>query len=82
MGATSLGIMTFSVTTLSIKGLFVTFRTFSITALSLKTLGHYAECHVLFIVMLNVVMISVIMIRVVILVHIMPGEMVPLLRTH
>ena len=40
-GATRLNLMTFSITTLSIKGLF---GTFSITTLSKTTLCHYAEC--------------------------------------
>ncbi len=48
---------TFSIKTLSIKGLFATLSimTFSITA----HWCHYAECHILFIVMLSVVMLSV-----------------------
>jgi hypothetical protein len=39
-------------TTLSIKGLYVTF--------SIRTLCHYAECRDLFIVMVNVIMLSVV----------------------
>jgi len=37
----------------------------SITTHSLTTLYHYAECHILFVVMVNVVMPSVIMLSVV-----------------
>jgi hypothetical protein len=59
--------MTFSITTLSIKALFVTFSimTFSVTILSITTLYHYDQCcyaefHVLFVVTLNVIILSVI----------------------
>jgi hypothetical protein len=49
----TLSILTLNITTLSIKGLFVT--------LSIATLYYYAECHNLFIVMLNGIMPSVIL---------------------
>jgi hypothetical protein len=39
--------------------------TFSIIKHSLTTLCHYAECRVLFIVMLNVIMLNVVMLSVV-----------------
>jgi nitrate/nitrite-specific signal transduction histidine kinase len=49
--------MTFSITTLNIKVLFVT--------LSIKTLWRYGECRVVLIVMLNVIMMSVILLSVI-----------------
>jgi hypothetical protein len=55
-GATTLSVLTFSKMTLHIKGLHATL---SITTLSITALPHYAECRVLFNVMLNVVMLSV-----------------------
>ena len=60
-GAKTLSMKTFSIVTLSKKGLFATF---SISTLGKTTLCHYAECHyteccVLFIVKLNVIMPSV-----------------------
>ncbi len=51
-GATTLSITTFSIMTLSIRGLHVT--------LSITMLCHYAEYRILFIIMLNVVMLSVV----------------------
>jgi hypothetical protein len=52
-GAMTLSTMIFSITTLIIKGLFATF--------SITTLCHYAECRVIFIVMLNVILLTVIL---------------------
>jgi hypothetical protein len=59
----------FSITILSIKGLYVTFN---MMTLSITELYHYAECcnaecRILFIFMLSVVMLSVIVLSVVIL---------------
>ncbi len=60
-----LGATTFSIMTLSTKGLFATIsiKTLAIMTLSITTLSHaechYGECRVLFIDMLNVVMLSV-----------------------
>ncbi len=65
-GAPTLSIMTFSITALSLNGLFAIP---SVTTLGIKTLSitkhrHYAECrnvecHSLFIVLLNIIMRSV-----------------------
>jgi hypothetical protein len=55
--------MTFSITPLNLKGLFVPL---SITKLWHFSECHYAECRVLLIVKLNVVMLSVIMLNVVV----------------
>ncbi len=63
-GATTLSIMTFVRTTLSIKGLLVTQ---SITTLCYYAERRYAECHILLIVMVNVVLLNVIMLSVVML---------------
>ncbi len=72
-GATTLSITTFSIMTLSTKGLGVAF---SITVLSITTLCHsaewpYAECNVFFVllsvIMLNVMMLCVIMLSVIML---------------
>jgi hypothetical protein len=52
MGATTLSITTFSMTTLNIKGLYVT--------LSTTTLCFHAERHFLFNTMLNAIMLSVV----------------------
>ncbi len=52
---------TFVIPTLSLKGLHVTLSVSN----SITTLCYYAECHVLFIIMLNVLMVSVIMLNVV-----------------
>jgi hypothetical protein len=51
--------LAFSLTTLSTNGFFATF--------SITKLCHYAECCVLFIVMLNVIMLSVVMLNVIML---------------
>jgi hypothetical protein len=53
----TLGVFTFSITIFSTKGLFVTL---SITTFSLMTQrsSHFAECHILFIVMLSVVALA------------------------
>ncbi len=56
-GATKLSMTTFRVTTLSIKGVYVT--------LSVTMFCHYAECRVLFIVILNVVRLIVFSLNVV-----------------
>jgi hypothetical protein len=60
-GAATLSRMTFVPTTLSIKGLLVTH---SITTLCYNAERRYAECHILFIVMLSVVMLTVVMLNV------------------
>jgi hypothetical protein len=62
--------MTFSITTLSMKGLFVTR---SITALCIKC--HYAECRDLF-VMLNAVMLSIVLLSVVLLSVVAPFSLI------
>jgi hypothetical protein len=68
-------VTTFSITTLSIKGISMTLRindsvstTLSLTKLSIKCpyAGcRFAECRILFILMLNVIMLSVVMLSVV-----------------
>jgi hypothetical protein len=60
-GATTLGIMTFSITTLSLKAPFVTL---SIVTFSITTLCQFANFVILYIVMLIAVMLSVVMVRV------------------
>jgi hypothetical protein len=69
MGATTQSVMSVSKMTFSIKGLFATF---SITTLCHYVDSHYAECLILFIVMLivfiqSVVMVFVVMLNVIIL---------------
>jgi hypothetical protein len=75
MGAMTLSTTTFSITTLSMKGLHVTLSisdTQQKITLSIIMLYHYAECryaecHILFINMLNAIMLNVIMLNVVML---------------
>jgi hypothetical protein len=59
LGASTLSIMTFGIMTLSKTDLFVT--------LSTTMLCHYAECHILFTVMLNAFTQRVVMLSVIIL---------------
>jgi hypothetical protein len=61
-GAMTLSIKTFSLITLGVNGLFVTFsiNDTQLTTLCHYTECHYAKCHVLFIVMLSAVMLGVI----------------------
>ncbi len=73
-GNSPLSIMSFSITTLCIKGLFATF---SIMTLSITTLCNYAErqfaeCRVLFLALLNVILLSFNMMNV-----IMPSVVMP-----
>jgi hypothetical protein len=61
-GATAL-----SIATLSIKGLFATFSitAFGIMTISITMLCHYAECRILFTIMLSVDTLSVVILSVV-----------------
>ncbi len=73
-GATTISIKTlivttFSITTISIKGFHVT--------LSIIILCHYAECRVLFTIMMNAVMLSVVMLSVVMLSIVMLNVVAP-----
>jgi hypothetical protein len=68
-GKTTLSIMTIGITTLSIKGLFMTL---SINDTRRNHALHYAEyryaeCHILFTVMLSVLMLNVIMMSIIML---------------
>jgi hypothetical protein len=85
-GATTLSTMTFSLMTRSIGNLFVTLMTLKIKP-SITTFCHYAECSVLFIVLLNVIILkvgklNVIMLSVVKLSVVMLNVMAPLLGPH
>jgi len=74
LGATTLSVMSirlmpFSITTLSVKGLFATL---SITNLCHYAECSYAECRVLFVVIMSVVMLNVAILGIVILSVIVP----------
>ncbi len=71
----ALSIMTFSTMTPSLKGLFTTLSImkFRIMTLNITALCHYAECGILFVVMLSVIMQNVAM-----LIDVWLGVIVPL----
>ncbi len=63
----TLSIMTLSIMTLGIKG-------FLYVTLSIKMLYRYAECRILFKIMLNVIMLSVVMLNDVMLIVAISGS--------
>ncbi len=55
------GAITPSITTPSIKGLYVTLSIKGLyVTLSITMIYHYAECHIRFMIMLNIIMLSVV----------------------
>jgi hypothetical protein len=57
MGATTFGIMTLSITTIKIMGLFATLSITTFSIMKLSIVCHYAECRDYLNVMLSVVML-------------------------